>query len=289
MNYWQEQNLRVAGKSELWLALAMAGSHSRDLMKVKSTGGYVKIWIPLLAGIFLTVGALTACGMRAGYKPVRATTPEPRLVTYSWMSLSAWYQRHAADVALAEAGQAKVVFLGDSITEAWSGAIWNADFAPLGAVNFGIGGDATQNVLWRLQYGGVGALKPQAVVLLIGTNNFGIANHSEADVLAGVQAVVAEVRESFPGAKLLLFGIFPRDANPNAPIRAKIASVNQKLAALHDGQHVFFEDIGERFLEPNGSISTAVMPDALHLSAEGYRRWAEVIRPYLQEWVGAGQ
>src|SRR5210317_98281 len=98
-----------------------------------------------------------------------ATTPNPRMKGYPWMSLSRWFNLHAEDVALAEAGESKLVFWGDSITEGWKGEkAWNELFEPLGAVNFGIGGDMTQNLLWRLDNGSTGNLDPDRVVLLIG-------------------------------------------------------------------------------------------------------------------------
>ncbi len=53
-------------------------------------------------------------------------------------------------------GAIDLVFVGDSITDGWRGggkAIWQKDFAPLKALNLGIGGDRTEHVLWRLQNG----------------------------------------------------------------------------------------------------------------------------------------
>src|SRR4051794_8008098 len=69
--------------------------------------------------------------------------------------------RHAQDLEHARAGDAKVVFLGDSITDNWgdvnrdgSGVrIWKERIAPLGAANFGVPGDTTANVLWRIRDG----------------------------------------------------------------------------------------------------------------------------------------
>ncbi|RMF41930.1 MAG: GDSL family lipase, partial [Planctomycetota bacterium] len=48
------------------------------------------------------------------------------------------------------------------------------------------------------------------------------------------------------------------------------------------GDHVHFLDIGDRFLQPDGIISRDIMPDLLHLSEEGYRRWAVALEPKLQ-------
>ncbi|HEX3132904.1 MAG TPA: GDSL family lipase, partial [Planctomycetota bacterium] len=64
-------------------------------------------------------------------------------------------------------------------------------------------------------------------------------------------------------------------------IRGKIAEVNTAIAKLDDGSAVHYFDIGKVFAEADGSLSKDVMPDFLHLSGEGYKRWAEAIRPSL--------
>lgn len=59
-------------------------------------------------------------------------TPQPRLVSYPWMSLDAWYGFHAGDAKIATQGEANVVFIDDSITQGWGGRgneQWNERFA----------------------------------------------------------------------------------------------------------------------------------------------------------------
>lgn len=232
-----------------------------------------------LAALVLSVGSATAA-------PINSIHAVPRLQSYPWMPLARWYQMHAEDVALAEAGEAKVLFIGDSITEGWAGRKeWKEIFEPMGAVNFGIGGDRTENLLWRLEHGAVSSLRPKALVLLIGTNNFGLGDADSSTVALGVRAVVHQLRTAFPDARLLLFGIFPRDENPDTPLRTRILEVNADIQTLHDGKSIFYEDIANRFLEADGHLTEEIMPDFLHLSDEGYRRWAEAILPYLEDWV----
>src|SRR5207248_8004812 len=90
-------------------------------------------------------------------------------------------ERHDGFVAIAKKGDVDLLFLGDSITDGWRGggkAVWEKNFAPLKAANFGIGGDRTEHVLWRLQHGELDGIKPKLAVLMIGTNNLG-ANKDE--------------------------------------------------------------------------------------------------------------
>ena len=207
-----------------------------------------------------------------------------------------WIKRHEEFVAEAHCGAIEVLFLGDSITDFWRSpdperggrAVWEREFAPLQAANFGISGDRTQHVLWRLRHGEAVGYRPRVVVLMIGTNNTGlerdrtIPRNSTPEVIAGVTAVVNELRARFPDAKILFLAIFPRGEKDSTQ-RAQVAEVNRALARLHDGRHIFFLDIGERFLDAKGNIPTDVMPDGLHPSLQGYQIWADAIRAPLKE------
>jgi beta-glucosidase len=115
---------------------------------------------------------------------------------------------------------------------------------------------------------------------MIGTNNGGSA--SSAEIAEGVGAIVLEMRQRFPDAKILLLGIFPR-ANPGDMIRKTVLGVNPIIAKLHDGTHVFYLDIGEKFLAADGTIPDDVMPDKLHPSEKGYEIWAEAVKEPLAE------
>lgn len=198
-----------------------------------------------------------------------------------------WTLRHDEFLAEARQDDVHVVFLGDSITEGWEdagSAVWEQNLVPLAAVNFGINGDRTQHLLWRITTGGeLQGLQPKAVVLLIGTNN--IPSDTPAEIVAGVAAVLKEVRRQAPQARVLLLGLFPRRPHAANPARIKIREVNRRLAAFDDGDHTRFLDLTGRFLDERGELSRDVMPDYLHLSENGYQIWAEAILPTLKEWV----
>lgn len=216
--------------------------------------------------------------------PSDPVAPVPRDRDYSWMPRATWFREHADHVAIAAAGEVDLLFVGDSITAGakWSES-WKKTFGGYRFANFGIGGDRTQNILWRLDNGAVGKLQPKVVVLLIGTNNLWSTPDDVADTARGVRAVVAKLHVSFPNARVLVLGIFPRDEKPGAEVRAKVKQVNAALATLDDGKTTLVRDIGGVFLESDGTLGTTVSPDHLHLSEEGYRRWAEAIAPTVAE------
>ncbi|MFO1505115.1 MAG: GDSL-type esterase/lipase family protein [Steroidobacteraceae bacterium] len=190
--------------------------------------------------------------------------------------------KHDANLAVARQGDAELLFMGDSITDFWRNeqgpyagkAVFDKYFGKWKVANFGIAGDTTQGVLYRLQHGEGQGIKPRAIMLMIGTNN--TARNSAAEIAEGVGAVVLELQKDFPEARLLLLGIFPR-GRPNDPVRATIADINRSIARLDDGRRVFYRDIGAGFLDESGVIATDIMSDGLHPTSKGYEIWAQAV------------
>jgi len=201
-------------------------------------------------------------------------------------------ERHEGFVEEARRGGIDCLLMGDSITDWWRRAgleVYEANFAPLRCANFGIAGDRTQGVLWRMENGELEGYSPKLMMLMIGTNNLGgrrSTPNTPAEIAMGIATIVAKFRTTFPDAKVLLLGVFPRGAEPTGEYREPIRRINELIANLDDGEHVRFLDIGERFLEPDGSISTEVMGDGLHPTARGYQIWADAVMPTFREMMG---
>lgn len=202
-------------------------------------------------------------------------------------SLSPFFRaKHEANLDVARQGDIELLLMGDSITDFWRNAdgpfagkpVLDEYFGQWKIANFGIAGDTTQGVLYRLQNGEGAGFSPRAVMLMIGTNN--TARNTAAEIAEGIGAVVLQLQKSFPDAQILLLGIFPR-GSANDDVRDTIAEINATIARLHDGRSVHYLDIGDVFLDAAGNIPREVMSDALHPSTEGYRRWAEAVRAPL--------
>jgi beta-glucosidase len=228
------------------------------------------------------MNALVLAALVAVAQPAKDAAWEPaaRNKEYPWMSIATWKKLHEGHLARTKKGDVDVVFLGDSITQGWDGDgknVWKKRYEPIRAANYGIGGDTTREVLFRLNDGILDGIKPKVVVLMIGTNNFGLPGDSAADTAKGVAAVVSTIRKKAPDAKILLLGIFPRDKAANTAFRKKIAEANESIAKLADAKNVTVLDIGKTFLTDDGTLPADVMPDALHLSEKGYGIWADAI------------
>jgi lysophospholipase L1-like esterase len=219
-----------------------------------------------------------------------AGLPAARGKDYAWMKIADWNAMHAQDLARGKQGPVDLLFLGDSITQGWNeNDTWKKLYAPRHAANFGIGGDTTQNVLWRITEGkALDEIEPKAIVLLIGTNNFGLENDKPEDVARGIAALLKTLREREPQAKILLLGIFPRDENPDTDFRKRIAATNAelaKLAKLADPKKVVYLEIGDKFLNEEGKLTREMMPDFLHLSPQGYEIWGAAMEPTIKQML----
>lgn len=194
--------------------------------------------------------------------------------------------RHQCFVQTAKAGNIDLLFVGDSITDWWrqeqrGKPVWDKTWAPLKAANFGIAGDTTQGVLWRMQNGELEGFKAKTIVLMLGTNN--LRRNELADIAAGDAAIVAEFRKRQPQAKVLILGVFPRGAAADNEFRPMIKELNGHLAKLADNKNVFYMDIGDKFLAPDGTLPADIMPDGLHPNLKGYEIWAAATADKVKE------
>ncbi len=201
-----------------------------------------------------------------------------------------WMARHDAFKARAAEGGIDLLFLGDSITVGWESAgqsVWEAYYAARNAAPFGINGDATQHLLWRLRNGELEGSAPRLIVLLIGTNNNWAsgAPNTPQEIFEGVQAVVAELRARLPETRILLLALFPR-GQPDSPAHLNNVAANRLIAGLDDGDRIRFRDINHHFVEADGTLSADLFPDGLHPNAEGYARWAAALEDEIAEVLG---
>jgi lysophospholipase L1-like esterase len=192
--------------------------------------------------------------------------------------------RHEGFVEIAKQGNIDLLLHGDSITDWWvqgdaNKAMFDKYFGTIRTANFAIAGDTTQGVLWGLKNGEGQGFQPKAVMLMIGTNNSG--TYTAPEIAEGIGAIVLELRKDFPDAKILLLAIFPRSV-PGDPVRDKLADVNRIISRLDDQKHVFYLDIGNRFLDDKGYfLPDAFRPDNLHPQAKGYDIWGEAVSSKL--------
>jgi lysophospholipase L1-like esterase len=93
------------------------------------------------------------------------------------------------------------------------------------------------------------------------------------------------MRKNFPNAKILLLAVFPR-GNPGDAVRDRVAEINKIVSRLDDQKHVFYLDIGPKFLDERGVfLPEAFRTDNLHPQAKGYDIWGAAVQPILAQWL----
>ncbi len=210
----------------------------------------------------------------------------PQVPTAGFFGGDSWLKIHEGLVKTVQAnpGPVDVLLVGDSITIQW-GASWAKQFPDRKAVNIGIGGDKTQNVLWRLDHGGVAGLQPKTIVLMIGNNNmFFTPETGVAAAAKGVEACARNLREKFPDAELIVAKILPCHA-PKSRFYEDILLTNAEIDKLNLGADpkIRILDLTADFLNPDGTIKkTLYTPDNIHLSPEGYAAYAARLKPLLE-------
>lgn len=196
----------------------------------------------------------------------------------------AWRQTAQAEADRAKQGGVQVLFLGDSLMQGWDPQLWQERYAPLGAVNFGIGGDGTPQVLWRIEHGILDGIQPKVVVLMIGINNTW-PGYTAADTAKGIAAIIAAIQQKQPQAKILLLGVLPSRVTKD-PIRKTIRDINSAIAKFDDGRRVRFLDLGAQFVDSEGALRFGFyQPDRLHLTPLAYRAWADEMEPLLKQML----
>ena len=210
-----------------------------------------------------------------------SSTPADRL------SEAGWKTRWESEIkAIDEAKRCKLIFLGDSITQGWDGngkEVWAKQYERYHPINFGIGGDRTEHLLWRIRNADLKSLSPKVAVIMIGTNNTGHQQRDAKDTAEGVKTIIDDLRQVWPDTQLLLLAVFPRGETPDDKLRKINADINTIISKFDDGEHVHYLDINQAFLTEDGTLSRDIMPDLLHPNAKGYEIWAKEMKPELKK------
>lgn len=247
--------------------------------------------------LVLAAVLLSLCG--AAPSPshnVLAATPISR------MNLPWWRVRHEAKLEELHSRRVDLVFLGDSITQDYDvggppewrdfATVWQHFYGGRNAVNLGFNGDATSHLLWRIENGEVAGISPKVAVILIGANNLGRLHWPAQDTVAGIDAIVTQLRDRLPNTKLLLLGVLPSERSAWAT--ETTATINKALAARYRrGGDVTFLDVSQVFMK-KGRLNTDLYFDPLltppaaplHPTAEGQELMAEAIEPTLAAMLG---
>jgi len=235
--------------------------------------------LSLLLVLAWTASSFAACPIPPAGRPLpREALAEPM----DWPEWRGLVEGLTNRLRRTDVSRTRIVFLGDSITQGWQPNIFQQFYGHRGALNLGISGDTTQGMLWRLENGHwPAALRPEAIVLLIGTNNIGMGQAPE-NVAVGIGQIIARLRRLAPQARIVLVAVLPRGMTAADQMRAPIARLNQYLAPCEDGRRLIYSDPGQFMLDGQGVLFNWIAHDWLHLTLTGYAILSTAIEGHLR-------
>lgn len=178
-----------------------------------------------------------------------------------------------------------IVFLGNSITD---GGEFHELLDNPDAVNRGIVGDVIGGVKERLHQ--VTSGHPRQIFLLIGINDVSHGK-SASKIASEYRELVEAIRKESPESELFIQSVMPID---NSFKKYKnlfgregvIPPLNEELKQIAEDYEVTYIDLWPAMADPNtGKLRKNFTNDGLHLTGEGYKAWAEVIKPYVKPHI----
>ncbi|AIE84754.1 GDSL-type esterase/lipase family protein [Fimbriimonas ginsengisoli] len=240
--------------------------------------------LPIIFALAVSANALAGSPTRQEPNPAVVPVPQPGME-----------RRHQEKVALISREKFDLLMIGDSITQNFEKPefqpVWQQFFAPRHAINLGYSGGRTENTLWNLKNGELTGQSPKVVTLMIGTNNADERNyrthHTAEQIAGGIEAIVALLRKELPDTKILLLACFPYGEQPAGNHRGmELIRTGMLIKPLADNRHVFFCNVNNAFLNPDGSMNKDLVPDYLHPNPAGALLWAKAMETTLSRLMG---
>ena len=200
--------------------------------------------------------------------------------------------------AAGEIGAVDVLFLGDTIAQDLTGHTDRVSasggqrpidlFAGSRKVaSFGLAGDRTEHVLFRVIEGDLDALEPRVIVLQVGAQNLVVSGHSPDETVEGIVAVIGALRERFPSAHIVECGPLPAGNAPDSRARRAIVHTHALLSERDLGARVEFLDLRPSFLRRSGALREDLLSrDGLSITRQGQFAWLDALQPTIDGALG---
>lgn len=193
-----------------------------------------------------------------------------------------WHQRASLFEKL-PASNEDILFVGNSIS---NGGEWAELFNDQRVKNRGISGDICMGVYDRLQPMLNG--KPAKIFLMIGINDLGRGTSPDT-IVCQMDRLLEKIQKESPETTIYLQSILPVNESfgmfeGHTRHREIIAPLNQRLGRLAKKRKITYIDLYSSFVTPGtNKLDPAYSNDGLHLMGAGYIKWAELVKPYIDE------
>jgi lysophospholipase L1-like esterase len=208
-----------------------------------------------------------------------------------WAQLGRYREQNRA-MPKPGAGESRVVFMGDSITDAWPQPRFGDFFASHKSyIGRGISGQTTPQMLIRFRPDVID-LNPKAVVILAGTND--IAGNTGPMTNEDIQNNVMSMAELAKARKIkvILASITPTSAYhvaqngvPQTQTRPmeRIRAINDWMKKYAAAEGHTYLDYFSAMLDPSGMLRTELSADDLHPNAQGYAIMAPLAEAAIKQ------
>lgn len=218
--------------------------------------------------------------------PLLAQTPqelrEQRLHN-DWAYLERFRQANAA-LPPPAAGEQRVVFMGNSITEAWA-KYFPTHFPGKPYIGRGISGQTTPQMLVRFRPD-VLALRPRVVVILAGTNDIaGNTGPATLEMIADNITSMTELAQAH-GIRVVLGSVLPAYDYPwkkGLEPAPRIVALNAWLKQYAASAHAVYVDFHTAMADERQGLRAELSPDGVHPNEAGYR----VMGPLVEQAIAA--
>jgi lysophospholipase L1-like esterase len=203
-------------------------------------------------------------------------------------------ERYASDNAKVpppKPGERRVVFMGDSITDNWQRPQFGGFFPGKPYIDRGIGGQETSQMLLRF-YPDVIALKPQAVVILAGTNDIGgnLGPTTLEAIENNLMAMSDLARAN--NIKVILASLTPvcdyHERTPQIARRPpeKIVALNRWIQDYCERNHFVYLDYYSATIDDKNLFRADITDDGLHPNAKGYQIMGPLAERAIEQALG---
>ncbi len=186
----------------------------------------------------------------------------------------------------ANLSRGQTVFIGDSITDLYP-LDDHYSGLPLATYNRGISGDTVEGLLRRIDVSAI-ELKPEKLVIMIGTNNINGEN-TDGDILGSYEKLLDTVKEKLPDTELYCISIIPQSSDRGFSDE-KIGIFTDQIKRLNRGIKSLCEERGGKYIDlfplladENDRLDKRYSDDGLHLNGEGFKVWTALLKPELAE------
>jgi lysophospholipase L1-like esterase len=210
-------------------------------------------------------------------------------VLTDWPNL-ARYREANAELGPPKEGERRVVFYGNSITDAWA-RHFGDQFPGKPYVGRGISGQTTPQMLVRFRQDVID-LRPSAVVILAGTND--IAGNTGPSTLRMIEENLTSMVElaRANGIRVVLCSVLPVYDYPWRPgiqPAPKIIALNTWMKGYAAARDIVFVDYWSAMADDRQGLSADLTGDGVHPNEDGYRVMARLVEPAIEKALGSRQ